>query len=107
MVLIINGDLVNPPTSPSAFRTLTLAAKVYCLYDILLEVEKEKDMYYKFLKRYGCMDFIDSIIFIGEEKGIRIDTKPHIQPTLVVDRIDINNLWLVLNYIGFDIKKLL
>lgn len=107
MVLIINGDLVNPPTSPSAFRTVTFAAKLYCSYDVLLEVTEEKDMYYHFLKRYGCMDFIDSIILVGEEHGVRIDTKMRIAPTLVVDRIDVHNMGIVLNYLGFDLKKLL
>jgi len=53
------------------------------------------------------MDFIDSIILVGEEHGVRIDTKMRISPTLVVDRIDEYNMGIVLNYLGFDLKKLL
>lgn len=106
MVLLINGDLVNPPTSPSSFRTLTLFAKLYCSYDVLLEVLEEKDLYYHFLRKYGCMDFIDGIVLLGEESGLRIDIEPRFAPTCLVDRIDPTNLNQLLQYIGFDFNML-
>lgn len=106
MVLLINADLINPPTSPSSFRTLTMVAKEYCLYNVLLESYYDKDPYYKFLKQYGCMDYVDDIVMTGEESGIRIDIELHYSASLIVDRIDVQNLNIIYNFIGFDMKML-
>lgn len=106
MVLLINADLINPPTSPSSFRTLTMIAREYCQYNVLLESYYEKDPYYNFLKQYGCMDFVDDIVMSGEESGIRIDTSLHYSASLIVDRIDVHNLNIIYNFIGFDMRML-
>ena len=102
MVLLINADLINPPTSPSSFRTLTMVAREYCSYNVLLEAYYDKDPYYNFLKRYGCMDFVDDIVMHGEEQGIRIDVELHHSASLIVDRIDVHNMEILFNFIGFD-----
>lgn len=62
-----------------------------------------KDPYYLFLKRTGCMDFIDDIVKPGEVEGMRVDTDYIYSPTVcVVDKITANNLNYILRSIGFS-----
>lgn len=102
MLLLVNAVLTNPPTSPTCFRTLTLIAKVYCSYDVLLETDEDKDIYYHFLKNNGCMDFVEEIVNFGEEVGLRIDNELRYAPTYLVDHIDVTNLNSILKYLGWD-----
>lgn len=100
--LIINGDLVNPPSSISCIRDLTFIAHEFLHKEVILECEENKDFYYKFLKLKGGMDFIDDILFIGEEEGERIDTQMHFAPTVfITDSINQYNLMFILQSIGF------
>ena len=100
--LIINGDIINPPTSVTCFRELTLIAKKAVHLKVIVEC-LEKDFYWRYLKNFGAMDFVDDILNIGEEIGLRIDTEHHYSPTIfVADRIDHYNLKQVLNAIGFN-----
>lgn len=49
------------------------------------------------------MDYVDDILKVGEEEGIRIDTSYNYSPTIFVsDRIDYYNLKSILNAIGFN-----
>lgn len=105
MVLLINADLINPPTSLQCFRTLTLVAKIYCSYDVLVESISDKDLYYRFLKKHGCMDFVDDIVSLGEESGTRIDRELRFAPTYLTDRITVDNLNYITDYIGFSMEK--
>jgi len=99
--IIINAQLVNPPSSVSCFRTLTMVAHVFCHHSVLIETDFEKDPYYKFLKKFGAMDFVDDILNTGEETGLRFDTEPRFAPSHVLDRIDHDNLDLCLELMGY------
>lgn len=106
MVLLINADLINPPTSLQCFRTLTLVSKLYCSFDVLLEADCNKDIYYNFLKPRGYMDYIDDIVLLGEEVGTRIDNDYRFSPSFVTDRIDVQTLSPIFNFLGFDISTM-
>lgn len=100
--LIINGDIVNPPSSITCFRELTLIAKEAIHLQVFIECQ-QKDFYFKYLKNFGAMDYIDDILLPGEEKGMRIDNELHFSPTIyVTDRIDHYNIRDVLNALGFN-----
>lgn len=100
--LIINGDLINPPTSVTCFRELTLIANKAVHLRVIIEC-LEKDFYWRYLKNFGAMDFVDDILNIGEEEGFRIDTEHHFSPTIfVTDRIDYFNLKSILNSLGYN-----
>jgi len=100
--LIINGDIINPPTSITCFRELTLIAKKAIHFEVFVECE-HKDFYWKYLKNFGAMDFVDDILNLGEENGLRIDSKLHYAPTIfITNKIDHFNLKNVLNAIGFN-----
>ena len=101
MHIIINAPLVNPPSSVSCFRTLTMVAHISLNHTVLLETDFEKDPYYRFLKKFGAMDFVDDILQIGEESGLRFDTEPRFAPSHVIDRIDHYNLNNCLELLGY------
>ena len=105
MLLLVNVELTNPPTSLTSFRTLTLIAKLYCNFEVLLEANQNKDYYYKFLKSNGCFDYVEDIVNFGEEVGLRIDNELRYAPTYITDRICPDNLNSILNYLGWDLKK--
>lgn len=98
--LIINGDIINPPTSVTCFRELTLIANKASHLKVIVEC-LEKDFCWRYLKNFGAMDFVDDILAVGEETGFRIDTEFHYSPTIfVTDRIDHYNLKNILNALG-------
>jgi len=100
--LIINGDIINPPTSVTCFRELTLIAKKAIHLKVIVE-SMEKDFCWRYLKHFGAMDYVDDILRIGEEEGMRIDTEFHFSPTVYVsDRIDYYNIKNILNALGFN-----
>jgi len=99
--IIINAQLVNPPSSISCFRTLTMVATVFCHHEVILETDFEKDSYYRFLKKFGAMDYVEDILLTGEETGLRFDTEPRFAPSHILDRIDHYNLDLCLDLMGY------
>jgi len=86
MVLIIRDELLNPPTWLASFRDLTLICSMRLETDILIE-SADADVYYRWLKPKGAMDFVEDIVRPGSEDGLRIDTAYHLDPSIVVDRI--------------------
>jgi hypothetical protein len=62
---------------------------------------QETDLYYKWLKARGGMDFIADFVQPGLEEGIRIDTELNFDPSIVVDRIVPENTHLLYNRIQF------
>ena len=100
--LIINADLSNPPTSKLSFRELTFYAHEFCNYSVILETDNNKDIYYKYLKGWP-MEFIEDILPVGEEDGLRIDIESNYAPTVLADRITSNNLVYLLKCIGFKL----
>lgn len=100
--LLINGDLINPPSSISCVRDITFIAHEYLDLDVIIECIAEKDFYHRYLKNFGAMDYIDDLTSFGEEVGMRIDNDFHYDPTIyVTDIIDASNVQLILRSIGF------
>ncbi|MEM9160957.1 MAG: hypothetical protein AAGB46_18050, partial [Verrucomicrobiota bacterium] len=100
MTLIIRDELVNPPTWFTSFRDLTLICSLRLHTDIVIE-SKEPDIYYKFLKARGGMDFIEDFVRPGSEDGLRLDTEFKFDPSIVVDRITPENTHQLYNRIQF------
>jgi len=78
-----------------------MVASVFCHHEVILETDFEKDVYYRFLKKFGAMDFVEDILLTGEETGLRFDTQARFAPSHVLDRIDHNNLDLCLDLMGY------
>ena len=86
MTLIIRDSLVNPPTWFASFRDLTLFCHIFLRIDTVIESE-HVDLYYRWLKMRGGMDFVDDFVRPGSEHGVRLDTDLHYPRTIVTDRI--------------------
>ncbi|MBE2214953.1 MAG: hypothetical protein IAE82_13860 [Opitutaceae bacterium] len=86
MTLIIRDALVNPPTWFSSFRDLTLFCHIFLRVDTVIESE-HVDLYYRWLKMRGGMDFVDDFVRPGSEDGVRLDTEHQFPRTIVTDRI--------------------
>ena len=70
----------------ATFRDLTLICSLRLRTDIVIESE-EADLYYKWLKLRGGMDFVEDFVRPGTEDGLRLDTEYKFDPSIIVDRI--------------------
>lgn len=91
MTLIIRDLLVNPPTWFLSFRDLTLYCNVFLNADIVIESE-EPDIYYRWIKPRGGMDFIEDFVRPGSEEGVRLDVQHNYPRSVVTDRIAPENV---------------
>jgi len=78
-----------------------MVAHIDLNHTVLLETDFEKDPYYRFLKKFGAMDFVEDILLTGEETGLRFDTQARFAPSHVIDRIDQYNLNSCLDLLGY------
>ncbi len=73
MTIIIRDELSAPPSWFPSFRDLTLYVAVFVKTDIVVESDNI-DVYYRWLKPRGGMDFVSDFVPTGRERGLRIDT---------------------------------
>lgn len=86
MTLIIKDSLVNPPTWFASFRDLTLFCHIFLGVESVIESE-HVDIYYRWLKSRGGMDFVEDFVSPGAEDGLRLDVERAYPRTIVTDRI--------------------
>lgn len=100
MILIIRDELVNPPTWFTSFRDLTLLCTLRLQVDIVIETT-HTDIYYRYLKKRGGMDFVSDFVRPESEDGLRLDTEYLFDPSIVIDRIVPENTHQLYNRIQF------
>jgi len=91
MTLIIRDQLVCPPTWFASYRDLTLYCHIFLKQDIVIESEAV-DLYYRWIKPRGGMDFIEDFVRPGSEHGTRLDLASNAPCTIVTDRIAPENV---------------
>jgi len=91
MTLIIRDQLVNPPTWFLSFRDLTLYCAVFLRLDVVVESD-QIDVYYRWIKPRGGMDFVKDFVRPGTEDGLHLDIEPHYPRSVVTDRIAPENV---------------
>lgn len=66
--LSIDSRLSAPPNRPLVFRDVTLYAKVFAHFDLVVSPcpFDEWDYYAIWFKRYGLFDFVDGLVRPGE-----------------------------------------
>lgn len=64
MTLVIRDQLVCPPTWFASFRDLTLYCHILLKLDIVIESD-DPDIYYRWIKPKGGMDFIADFVRPG------------------------------------------
>lgn len=95
-MLLIRDYLCEPPSLLSSVRDLTLFANVFRHHDVLL-ISDLPDIYWPWLKKFGCHDFFAAIVRENECVGIKIDSHP--PASIIVDRIVPENLNYILKQI--------
>lgn len=106
MNLIIDADLVGPPSQLISVRELTFIAHEFLHYDVILETDNNKDFYYNFLKsKIWPLDYIEDIVRCGEENGMRISILPRFSPSIITERITSANVYSLLQSIGMRIAR--
>lgn len=100
MTLIIRDSLVNPPTWFASFRDLTLFCNVMMRLQTVIESE-DADLYWRWLKSRGGMDFVEDFVRPGAEDGVRLDLAPEFPRTIVTDRIVPENTHALIHRIRF------
>lgn len=91
MNLVIRDQLVCPPTWFASFRDLTLFCHVMLKLDVVIE-SADPDVYYRWIKPKGGMDFIEDFVRPGSEDGARLDLERATPRTIVTDRIAPENV---------------
>jgi hypothetical protein len=91
MTLIIRDQLVNPPTWFASFRDLTLYCNIFLKVDIVIESD-DPDIYWRWMRTNGGMDFIDDFVRPGKEDGVRVDFELNYPRTVLTDRIAPENV---------------
>ena len=101
VLLLIKSELAEPPSENLPFRYVTMASKCDLGLDVLIECEQGlKDAYFRFLKPRGMLDYVDYLITPQEnEDGIRLDTELNYSRTVVVNRIIIENSFIIIKQI--------
>ena len=78
VLLVLQASLSAPPSSVYCFRDISLYACVFKNLDVITSCEEgTKDLYWRWLKQHGAMDYIEDIVeevlepgfIIGDGKG--------------------------------------
>lgn len=89
----------DPPSSRACFRDVTLYADLFAGADILVECSPGTiDVYWRWLKAGGAMDFVDQLIFFGEVDGFTIRRQSG--GDINLERLDEVSLNTVLRVLG-------
>jgi hypothetical protein len=99
MTLIIRDQLVNPPTWFASFRDLTLYCHIFLHDDIVIESD-EPDIYYRWIKPRGGMDFVEDFVRRGSEDGVRLDLEHAYPRSIITDRIAPENVHRLIRQIA-------
>lgn len=91
MTLLIRDQLTCPPTWFLSYRDLTLYCTVFLQLDVVLE-SAEPDLYYRWIKPRGGMDFVRDFVRPGSERGVHLDFAPHFPASIITDRIAPENV---------------
>jgi hypothetical protein len=91
MTLIIRDQLTCPPSWFLSFRDLTLYCHTFLKLDVVLESD-DADLYYRWIKPRGGMDFVEDIVRPGTEAGLHLDITRQYPDTVVIDRIAPENV---------------
>ena len=98
MVVILDAELSDPPSSRTCFRDATLYANIFTEASVLVECSPGTiDMYWRWLKMGGAMDFVEQLVRFGEEDGLTIRRK--YGGSLNLERLDEVSLSRVISFL--------
>lgn len=98
MNLIIDGNLTYPPSEIMCVRDITLYSTVWTEFDVLIEIERQyRDQVWKHLRASGAYDYIEAIVSVDREPGLKISDRP--RSNIKVTKIACENLNYIINRI--------
>ena len=99
MLIILDAELSDPPSSRTCFRDTTLYVDLFLDADIVVECRRSMfDFYWYWLKQGGATDYVSQLVRRGEEHGISI--RKDIGGTLTLDRLNESTLPKVVTFIN-------
>ena len=99
MLIVLDAELSDPPSSRACFRDVTLYASIFIEADILVECSPWMvDPYWKWLKDGGAMDYVEEIVKFGEVQGYSI--RRNYGGNLNIDRLNERSLNRVITTLG-------
>jgi len=98
VVVILDAELSDPPSSRTCFRDATLYANIFAEATVLVECSPWMiDFYWEWLKKGGAMDFVEQLVRFGEEDGLTIRRK--YGGSLNLERLDEVSLSRVISFL--------
>ncbi|HWL14049.1 MAG TPA: hypothetical protein VNR00_00510 [Opitutus sp.] len=91
---------MNPPTWFSSFRDLTLYCHLFLKQDVVIESE-DPDLYVRWMRARGGLDFVEDFVRPGSEDGVRLDLEHNYPRSVITDRIAPENVHRLIAQIGF------
>ncbi len=92
-LLAIAAELSEPPSSPTCWREVTLTAAQRDYETVAVCPEGTIDLYYRWLRRYGLMDYVEDILTPDELEHTPVTVEIEGGPGR---RLTTFNLWDVL-----------
>lgn len=113
MNIIVQAELVCPPSWTASFRDFTLIVKTEMEHIVLIETP-DPDPFYYWLNPRGAMDFVDDFVPPGKVFGVHLCTRnermrfpsvmqgePFRYRTIETDRIIPENCWELIRRVKF------
>ncbi|MSU65831.1 MAG: hypothetical protein EXS38_06970 [Opitutus sp.] len=100
MPLITRDQLVNPPTWLSSFRNLTLSCTIFLKAEVVIESD-DPDLYWRWMRARGRMDFVEDFVRPGTEDGVHLDVEPNYPRSVITNRIAPENVHRLIAQIQF------
>jgi hypothetical protein len=89
MIILLDAELSDPPSSCACFRDVTLYASIFSGAEVLVECEGPMiDIYWHWLKREGALDFVEQLIRVGEVRGYFSIRRRGKQANVGLERLD-------------------
>lgn len=76
MNILLDGNLVFPPSEIMCVRDITLYSTIWGDYTVLVEIEKQyTDQVWYRLKSKGAFDYVEDIVDVDQEHGLLISDR--------------------------------
>jgi hypothetical protein len=96
MNILLDGNLTFPPSEIMCVRDVTLYSTIWGQFSVLVEIEKiYTDQVWKRMKSRGAFDYVEDIVDVDEESGLRISDRK--RSNIRVSKICCENLNSILN----------
>lgn len=99
MLVVLDSELSDPPSSRTCFRDVTLYVSTFLNTEVVVECAPNRiDFYWYWLREGGAMDFVSQLVRFGEVTGTSI--RKDFGGSLNLERLNERNLSTVVTFIN-------